>query len=97
MMCSATDVSPGLDSTINSYHTNFLQHEINGKRLLILDHHDLKCIGVLRLGHQEAILEALELLLFIVSMYIVCLNPCIQSPIQDANQNLICKDKTKYF
>ena len=67
MMCSATDVSPGLDSTINSYHTNFLQHEINGKRLLILDHHDLKCIGVLRLGHQEAILEALELLLFIVS------------------------------
>ena len=97
MMCSATDVSPGLDSTINSYHTNFLQHEINGKRLLILDHHDLKCIGVLRLGHQEAILEALELLLFIVSMYIVCLNPCIQSLIQRCKSKLNLQRQNEMF
>lgn len=56
----------GLDSTIGIYHLRFVEHKIDGRRLMILDHHDLERIGVAKVGHQEAILEYLELLLSFV-------------------------------
>lgn len=58
----------GLDSCISPYSSNFARHQINGKRLLILDHHDLERIGVVKVGHQEAIFESLELLLSLVCL-----------------------------
>ncbi|KAF6025392.1 CNKSR2 [Bugula neritina] len=57
----------GLDSIICHYSKKFKANGIIGKQLLILDHHDLSKIGITKVGHQEAILESLELLLSILA------------------------------
>ncbi|XP_062595057.1 connector enhancer of kinase suppressor of ras 2-like isoform X1 [Saccostrea cucullata] len=52
----------GLDDVIQQYVAHFKDKDINGKKLLLLTHYDLEKIGVHKLGHQELILEAVDLL-----------------------------------
>ncbi|XP_011702468.1 PREDICTED: connector enhancer of kinase suppressor of ras 3-like [Wasmannia auropunctata] len=52
----------GLDSTIHPYIHSFLNHDINGQHLLIIQSPDLERLGVMKIGHQEIILGALEYL-----------------------------------
>jgi hypothetical protein len=43
------------------------EHGIDGRKLLMLTHHDLEKIGIDKLGHQELILEAVDLLKSLVN------------------------------
>jgi len=52
----------GLDNTIHPYIHSFLNHDINGQQLLNTQSQDLERLGVIKLGHQEIILEAIEYL-----------------------------------
>ncbi|XP_036145787.1 uncharacterized protein LOC105839284 isoform X2 [Monomorium pharaonis] len=52
----------GLDSTVLPYIHSFLNHDVNGQQLLNLQSQDLEELGVIKLGHQEIILEAVECL-----------------------------------
>ncbi|XP_054264542.1 uncharacterized protein LOC128987620 isoform X2 [Macrosteles quadrilineatus] len=57
-----TDWLKGLDSVIVPYIHSFLNNQVNGQQLLNLGPDDLEHFGVFKLGHQELILEAVELL-----------------------------------
>ena len=46
-----------------------MNQKINGKKLLELDHQDLDKLGIEKLGHQELILEAIDLLFHVVRFY----------------------------
>ncbi|XP_067867541.1 connector enhancer of kinase suppressor of ras 1 isoform X2 [Heterodontus francisci] len=50
----------GLDSSVQKYP--FDQWQVNGEQLLRLSQQDLEELGMKRIGHQELILEAVELL-----------------------------------
>ncbi|XP_071643471.1 uncharacterized protein Cnk isoform X3 [Temnothorax longispinosus] len=52
----------GLDSTVLPYIHSFLNHGVYGQQLLNLQLSDLESLGVVKLGHQEIILEAVEYL-----------------------------------
>ncbi|XP_072755267.1 uncharacterized protein Cnk [Anoplolepis gracilipes] len=52
----------GLDNSILPYVHSFMNHSVNGQQLLSLQPEDLEYLGVLKLGHQEIILEAVEYL-----------------------------------
>ncbi|XP_029177228.1 uncharacterized protein LOC114945264 isoform X1 [Nylanderia fulva] len=52
----------GLDNSILPYVHSFMNHSVNGQQLLSLQPEDLEHLGVLKLGHQEIILEAVEYL-----------------------------------
>ncbi|ESP03131.1 hypothetical protein LOTGIDRAFT_237832 [Lottia gigantea] len=52
----------GLDDTILPYIQHFTNNNIDGRRLLMLTHSDLEKLHVTKLGHQELILEAVDLL-----------------------------------
>ncbi|XP_071554984.1 uncharacterized protein Cnk isoform X2 [Temnothorax nylanderi] len=52
----------GLDSTVLPYIHSFLNHGVYGQQLLNLQLSDLSSLGVVKLGHQEIILEAVEYL-----------------------------------
>lgn len=43
---------------------NIIKNNINGKKLLLLTGHDLRDLGIVRVGRQEAVLEAIEDLRF---------------------------------
>lgn len=51
-----------MDSTVLPYIHSFLNHDINGQQLLNLQSDDLERLGVIKIGHQEIILEAVEYL-----------------------------------
>ncbi|GFR76322.1 connector enhancer of kinase suppressor of ras 2, partial [Elysia marginata] len=51
-----------LDDAVHQYIPNFIQGELCGKKLLMLSHSDLEKLGVNKLGHQELILEGVDLL-----------------------------------
>uniref|UniRef100_A0A4W3HSG9 Connector enhancer of kinase suppressor of ras 3 n=1 Tax=Callorhinchus milii TaxID=7868 RepID=A0A4W3HSG9_CALMI len=53
---------PGLDDCLQYYVCNFEREKINGDQLLRITHQDLEELGVTRIGHQELILEAVDLL-----------------------------------
>ncbi|XP_018336617.1 uncharacterized protein LOC108745062 isoform X2 [Agrilus planipennis] len=55
-----TDWLKGLDSSVAPYIKSFLNNEVKGHQLLSLRSDDLEHLGVLTLGHQEIILEAVE-------------------------------------
>lgn len=57
-----TDWMKGLDSNVTRYITCFLNNGVDGHQLLNLRVDDLEHVGVLLQGHQELILEAVELL-----------------------------------
>nr|XP_031838003.1 uncharacterized protein LOC116429322 [Nomia melanderi] len=52
----------GLDNSVLPYVHSFTNHGVNGQQLLNLRPEDLEHLGVLKLGHQEIILEAVEYL-----------------------------------
>jgi connector enhancer of kinase suppressor of Ras 2 len=56
-----------LDSVILPYIKYFIDREINGQKLLDMQPNDLDKIGVCKIGHQELILEAVDLLRNFVS------------------------------
>ncbi|XP_060861305.1 uncharacterized protein LOC132938470 [Metopolophium dirhodum] len=52
----------GLDSVIIPYIKYFIETDVNGQKLLDMQPNDLDKIGVQKIGHQELILEAVDLL-----------------------------------
>lgn len=60
--CCFFCIWPGLDDSILPYVQFFVNKQINGCRLLLLTPHDLDNLNIFKIGHQEIILEAVELL-----------------------------------
>lgn len=56
------DWMKGLDDSLQCYVPNFEREKINGEQLLQISHQDLEELGVARIGHQELVLEAVDLL-----------------------------------
>nr|XP_055028129.1 connector enhancer of kinase suppressor of ras 3 isoform X2 [Misgurnus anguillicaudatus] len=56
------DWMKGLDESLQQYVHNFEREKINGEQLLKISHQDLEELGVTRIGHQELVLEAVDLL-----------------------------------
>ncbi|AWP16719.1 putative connector enhancer of kinase suppressor of ras 2 [Scophthalmus maximus] len=52
----------GLDDSLQQYVCNFEREKISGEQLLKITHQDLEDLGVARIGHQELVLEAVDLL-----------------------------------
>lgn len=60
-------VCSGLDDSLQQYVSNFEREKISGEQLLKITHQDLEELGVARIGHQELVLEAVDLLCALVS------------------------------
>ncbi|XP_078265066.1 connector enhancer of kinase suppressor of ras 2 isoform X4 [Rhinoraja longicauda] len=56
------DWMKGLDDCLQQYIKNFEREKISGDQLLRVTHQELDELGVTRIGHQELILEAVDLL-----------------------------------
>ncbi|XP_061698917.1 connector enhancer of kinase suppressor of ras 3-like isoform X2 [Syngnathoides biaculeatus] len=56
------DWMKGLDDSLQQYVGNFEREKISGEQLLKITHQDLEELGVARIGHQELVLEAVDLL-----------------------------------
>ncbi|CAL8291441.1 unnamed protein product [Gadus morhua 'NCC'] len=56
------DWMKGLDDSLQLYVNNFEREKISGEQLLKISHQDLEELGVARIGHQELVLEAVDLL-----------------------------------
>ncbi|KAK2891615.1 hypothetical protein Q8A73_017280 [Channa argus] len=56
------DWMKGLDDSLQQYVSNFEREKISGEQLLKITHQDLEDLGVARIGHQELVLEAVDLL-----------------------------------
>ncbi|XP_037551329.1 connector enhancer of kinase suppressor of ras 3 isoform X1 [Nematolebias whitei] len=56
------DWTKGLDDSLQQYVGNFEREKISGEQLLKITHQDLEELGVARIGHQELVLEAVDLL-----------------------------------
>ncbi|XP_058886745.1 connector enhancer of kinase suppressor of ras 2-like isoform X2 [Acipenser ruthenus] len=56
------DWMKGLDDCLQQYIKNFEREKITGDQLLRITHQELEDLGVSRIGHQELILEAVDLL-----------------------------------
>ncbi|KAM4713501.1 connector enhancer of kinase suppressor of ras 3-like isoform 2-T2 [Anableps anableps] len=52
----------GLDDGLQQYIATFRQQRVDGERLLRMSHQELLSLGVARVGHQELVLEAVDLL-----------------------------------
>ncbi|KAF4084048.1 hypothetical protein AMELA_G00124570 [Ameiurus melas] len=52
----------GLDASLQQYVASFEREKISGEQLLKISHQDLEELGVARIGHQELVLEAVDLL-----------------------------------
>lgn len=57
----------GLDYSMYRYLSSFANNQINGNRLLNIRPYELEELGIACIGHQEIILEALEVLKNFVS------------------------------
>ncbi|TNM95623.1 hypothetical protein fugu_016706 [Takifugu bimaculatus] len=56
------DWMKGLDDSLQQYVSNFEREKISGEQLLKITHQDLEELGIARIGHQELVLEAVDLL-----------------------------------
>lgn len=61
------DWTRGLDDCLQPYVHKFEREKIDGEQLLKISHQDLEELGVTRIGHQELVLEAVDLLCALVS------------------------------
>ncbi|XP_062323185.1 connector enhancer of kinase suppressor of ras 3 [Osmerus eperlanus] len=52
----------GLDDSLQQYVPSFEREKIDGEQLLKISHQELLVLGVSRIGHQELVLEAVDLL-----------------------------------
>ncbi|XP_063698823.1 uncharacterized protein LOC134829592 [Culicoides brevitarsis] len=59
---NVVDWLKGLDSSMYRYLTSFTNNQINGTQLLNIRPYELEELGIKSIGHQEIILEALEVL-----------------------------------
>lgn len=66
-VCLLHLVFSGLDDSLQQYVGNFEREKISGEQLLKITHQDLEELGVARIGHQELVLEAVDLLCALVS------------------------------
>ena len=57
----------GLDDVLAPHIASFEEANFSGKQLLCLSYGDLEALHITKLGHQELILEAVELLSELVS------------------------------
>lgn len=62
-------VSTGLDDCLQQYVKSFEREQMGGEQLLHITHQELEELGVTRIGHQELILEAVDLLCALVSHF----------------------------
>lgn len=60
-------IPPGLDDCLQQYIKTFEREKVGGDQLLRITHQELEDLGVSRIGHQELILEAVDLLCALVS------------------------------
>ncbi|KTG04347.1 hypothetical protein cypCar_00009273 [Cyprinus carpio] len=60
------DWMKGLDDCLQQYIKNFEREKVGGDQLLRITHQELEDLGVSRIGHQELILEAVDLLCALV-------------------------------
>lgn len=67
--------SSGLDEVILPYVRHFASNKVDGKRLLQLSADTLPALRVTKVGHQEIILQAVELLRNIVSCHFFMVLP----------------------
>ncbi|KAF0023940.1 hypothetical protein F2P81_024570 [Scophthalmus maximus] len=51
-----------LDDSLQQYVPSFQRQQVDGEKLLRMSHQELLCLGVSRVGHQELVLEAVDLL-----------------------------------
>ncbi|XP_069581631.1 connector enhancer of kinase suppressor of ras 2-like [Brachyistius frenatus] len=61
------DWMKGLDDCLQQYIKTFEKEKVGGDQLLRITHQELEDLGVSRIGHQELILEAVDLLCALVS------------------------------
>lgn len=66
-VCLCHLLCAGLDDSLQQYVSNFEREKISGEQLLKITHQDLEELGVARIGHQELVLEAVDLLCALVS------------------------------
>lgn len=52
----------GLDDSVQQYIPSFQQQQVDGEKLLRMSHQELLSLGIARVGHQELVLEAVDLL-----------------------------------
>lgn len=57
----------GLDDGLQQYTSCFQRQQVDGDKLLKMSHQELLSLGVVRVGHQELLLEACDLLCALVS------------------------------
>ncbi|XP_024912527.1 connector enhancer of kinase suppressor of ras 3-like isoform X1 [Cynoglossus semilaevis] len=57
----------GLDDSVQQYVPSFQRHQVDGEKLLRMSHQELLSLGMSRVGHQEVLLEAVDLLCALVS------------------------------
>uniref|UniRef100_A0A3Q1GZW0 Cnksr family member 3 n=1 Tax=Anabas testudineus TaxID=64144 RepID=A0A3Q1GZW0_ANATE len=59
---SVQDWWTGLDDCLQQYIPSFQLQQVDGEKLLRMSHQELLSLGVSRVGHQELVLEAVDLL-----------------------------------
>lgn len=92
----------GLDDCLQQYVSVFERAGVSGDRLLRISHAELEELGVSRIGHQELILEAVDLLCALVSVSPVpaSLKPCTRFSTQSNNSpgvNCFCPASFLYI
>uniref|UniRef100_A0A3B4YBL0 Cnksr family member 3 n=1 Tax=Seriola lalandi dorsalis TaxID=1841481 RepID=A0A3B4YBL0_SERLL len=60
--CVVSLCPSGLDDSLQQYVPSFQQQLVDGEKLLRMSHQELLSLGVARVGHQELVLEAVDLL-----------------------------------
>ena len=67
LLLCCVSVSPGLDDSLQQYMPALQRQQVDGEKLLRLSHQELLSLGLTRVGHQELVLEAVDLLCALVS------------------------------
>lgn len=78
----------GLDDSLQQYISSFQRQQVDGDKLLKMSHQELLSLGVMRVGHQELILEAVDLLCALVSHCVQHSSLC--SHISNYRQQISC-------
>lgn len=68
MQCLFIYLLTGLEDEIQPYTQFFVNNKVNGCQLLTLARDDLTNLNMTKIGHQELVLEAVELLRQLVSI-----------------------------
>lgn len=94
------NVSTGLDDCLQQYIKNFEREKVGGDQLLRITHQELEDLGVSRIGHQELILEAVDLLCALVRAFslLYTLDPtsAVQHTVSWQTLSPYCKSWQRY-